>query len=156
MGIRMVRIDDRLVHGQIVAAWGKELGITRIWVIDDGVAQNSFIGNVMKMAAPAETTVDITPVDKIEELVAGYDDSDENVLVVMKTPDVAKRLFEAGVRLRELNVGGMGAKEGRSKLFKNISASDAEVETLGQIQASGVDVYYRVVPSDMKTEFTGR
>lgn len=156
MAISMIRIDDRLVHGQIVAAWSKELSINRIWVIDDGVAHNSFISQLMKMAAPSEVKVDITEASAIEGLAESYDTSDDNVLVLMKTPDVARRLFDAGIALRELNVGGMGANASRSKLFKNISASDEEVATLQQIKDAGVDVYFRVTPPERKTEFTGR
>ena len=53
MSIEMVRIDDRLIHGQIVAAWVKRLGINRIWIIDDGVAKDEFLKNVITMVAPS-------------------------------------------------------------------------------------------------------
>lgn len=156
MAISMIRIDDRLVHGQIVAAWSKELGINRIWVVDDGVVGNAFVSQLMRMAAPSEVKVDITGTDEIEQRVAEYNDSQDRVLVLMKTPAVAKQLFDAGIALRELNVGGMGANASRSKLFKNISASDEEIATLQEIKDSGVDVYFRVTPPEKKTEFTGR
>ena len=55
MAVKMIRIDDRLIHGQIVAAWAKSLSIKRIWIVDDGVAKDTFITNVMKMVAPPDT-----------------------------------------------------------------------------------------------------
>ena len=52
MAINMIRVDDRLIHGQIVAAWVKSLGLERIWIVDDATANDSFLKNVMKMVAP--------------------------------------------------------------------------------------------------------
>lgn len=151
MGIKMVRIDDRLIHGQIVAAWSKSLSINRIWIIDDEVSKNQFLVNVMKMVAPADTQLLITGTDKIEELAKDYDESSKNTLVLVKTPEVAEKLFDSNISFRELNVGGMGANSERSKLFKNISASESEKETLSRLQEKGVNVYFQVTPNDKRT-----
>ena len=51
MSIKMIRIDDRLIHGQIVTAWAKNLQIKKIWIADDGVAKDDFIKGVMQMVA---------------------------------------------------------------------------------------------------------
>ena len=55
MSIKMVRVDDRLIHGQIVAAWVKSLNLERVWIIDDGTANDNFLKNVMRMVAPSNT-----------------------------------------------------------------------------------------------------
>ncbi|AWM74900.1 PTS sugar transporter subunit IIB [Lactobacillus kullabergensis] len=148
MAIKMIRIDDRLIHGQIVAAWAKTLQIKRIWVVDNGVAQDDFIKNVMKMVSPAGTDLKITGEDQIENLVSEFDNDEVNTLVLMKLPKVAKKIFDSGVALRELNVGGMGAGPGRQKLFKNISASEEEKVELENMRDSGVKVYFQVTPSE--------
>ena len=61
----MVRIDDRLVHGQIVAAWVKSQGIKRIWVIDEATAHDQFLSGVMKLVAPPDVELVITGEDEI-------------------------------------------------------------------------------------------
>ncbi|MEG0265506.1 MAG: PTS sugar transporter subunit IIB [Erysipelotrichaceae bacterium] len=153
MTIKMIRIDDRLIHGQIVTAWAKNLNIKRIWIVDDGVSKDTFISNVMQMVAPSDTKLVITGTDQIDTLVKEYDASDINTLVLVKIPAVAKQIFEADVLLRELNVGGIGAGPDRKKLFKNISASLMEIETLKEIKKIGVNVHFQVTPNEKQTNF---
>lgn len=153
MTIKMVRIDDRLIHGQIVTAWAKNLNIAKIWIVDDGVATDDFIKGVMEMVAPSDRELVISPLSEITELVPKFDKESGNVLILVKYPYVAEKLFEAGIKLKELNIGGMGANAERKKLFKNISASQAEKDTLANIQKSGIDVFFQVTPEEKRTEF---
>ena len=139
MAVKMIRIDDRLIHGQIVAAWVKSLSIKRIWIVDDGVAKDTFI----------------TGTDEVGRLLPELDGSDKNTLILVKYPKVAKLLFDSGVLLRELNVGGMGANAERRKLFKNISASEEERKTLIELKEEGVKVYFQVTPHEKQTVFEG-
>ncbi len=155
MAVKMIRIDDRLIHGQIVAAWVKSLSIKRIWIVDDGVAKDTFITNVMKMVAPPDTELTITGTDEVGRLLPELDGSDKNTLILVKYPKVAKLLFDSGVLLRELNVGGMGANAERRKLFKNISASEEERKTLIELKEEGVKVYFQVTPHEKQTVFEG-
>ncbi len=154
MSIQMIRIDDRLIHGQIVTAWAKNLQIKKIWIVDDGVAKDDFIKGVMQMVAPSDRELIITGMAEIPALVEKFDASMDNVLILVKYPYVAKEIFLAGVGLKELNIGGMGAGAERKKLFKNISASQAEKDTLKSIQAMGVDVYFQVTPDEKRSPFT--
>lgn len=155
MSIEMVRIDDRLIHGQIVAAWVKRLGINRIWIIDDGVAKDEFLKNVMTMVAPSGIKLVITDTSRIADLAKKYDESEKKTLVLVKYPFVAQLLFNEGIKKQALNVGGMGANADREHLFHNISASVSEKKTLLEMKESGVDVYFQVTPDEKKTEFEG-
>lgn len=153
MSIKFIRIDDRLIHGQIVTAWAKVYNVSKIWIIDDGVAKDEFIKGIMKMVAPTDTELIITGTENILELVKKFDESEKNTLILVKVPEVAKQVFEAGVLLKELNIGGMGANSERKKLFKNISASSNELDTLQEIKNMGVKVYFQVTPNEKETLF---
>lgn len=155
MSVKMIRIDDRLIHGQIVAAWAKSLSIKRIWIVDDHVAKDVFITNVMKMVSPPDAELVITGTDQVETLIQEYDSTDKNTLILVKYPKAARLLYDAGVGLRELNVGGMGANADRRKLFKNISASEEEKAELKEIRDLGVKVYFQVTPNEKQTLFEG-
>lgn len=153
MSIKMIRIDDRLIHGQIVTAWAKNLQIDKIWIVDDGVEKDDFIKGIMQMVAPSDRELIITGLDDIRRLVEKFDSEPDNVLILIKFPYVAKELFQAGVKLKELNIGGMGAGSDRQKLFKNISASQSEKDTLKSIQDMGVNVYFQVTPDEKRSQF---
>lgn len=153
MSIKMIRIDDRLIHGQIVTAWAKNINAGKIWIVDDGVAKDDFIKGVMQMVAPSDRELIISSVAEVPALLEKLDGEGDNVLILVKFPYVAQEIFKAGVKLKELNIGGMGASAERKKLFKNICASQAEKDTLKEIQDSGVDVYFQVTPDEKRTEY---
>ena len=154
MAVEMIRIDDRLIHGQIVTAWAKNKQINKIWIVDDGVAKDDFLKGIMQLVAPADKELLITGLSEIPALLSKLDNEAPRVLILVKFPYVAEAIFKAGVKLQELNVGGIGASPDRQKLFKNISASKEEKETLKNIQDMGVDVFFQVTPDERKTEFT--
>lgn len=153
MAIEFIRIDDRLIHGQIVTAWAKNKQINKIWIVDDGVAKDEFLKGIMQLVAPSDKELIISGLDEMPELLKKLDNEDPRVLILVKFPEVAQKIYEAGVKFRELNIGGMGANPKREKLFKNISASSEEVDTLREIKKMGVDVYFQVTPDERKTEF---
>ena len=148
MSVKFIRIDDRLIHGQVVTAWIKNYQAKRVWIVDDGVAKDDFLRSILKMAAPSGIELFITGTENLEETVKKFDMSEKNTIVLLKTPETAKKLFDAGVAIRELNVGGMGANRYRKGLYKNISASEEEVAVLKGLEAEGVKVYFRTVPAD--------
>lgn len=149
----MIRIDDRLIHGQVVAAWSKVLGIERILVIDDDTAKDIFLSDVMKMVAPSNVELVIITEDKIADVVTKFDQDNVNTFILAKYPYVMKKVFESEISFKELDLGGMCARPNRTKLYKQISASPEEVETLREIKNMGVKVYFRVTPDDKEIIF---
>ena len=126
------RIDDRLIHGQVMTQWIQHADANEVVIIDDGVAKiNLEIFNVA---------------DGIDYL-KGEDDG-KKILVLVKTPGVLVALADAGVKLKSVNVGGIGAKAGRKTLYKNISTSEAENQDLRNLIDKGIKVFFRVVVSD--------
>lgn len=153
MAIKMVRVDDRLIHGQIVAAWVKSLGLERIWIIDDGTAQDTFLKNIMKMVAPTSTELIISCMVDVDELASKYDQDDVKTLVLVKYPYVAEKLFSANISFKDLDIGGIGANAQRKKVYKNISMDDGEIETCRNLKRNGVNVYIQVTPDDKQIPF---
>ena len=80
------------------------------------------------------------------------DNEDKKFIVLAKGPEAYESLIEKGVDITEINLGGMGSKQERSKLYKNISASDSERELFKKIMAQNVHVYIQVVPNMEKVE----
>lgn len=147
MNIQLFRIDDRLIHGQVMTAWSKTTKAQRIFIMDDNVVKDEFMCKVMKMAAPQGMEVNIFSIADGAKAIQEVTD-DKPSIVLMKVPQTAAKLVELGVPMEELNVGGMGAGPGRKKLYKNISASEEEKETLRSLDQKGIKIEFRIVPDD--------
>ena len=109
MPIKMLRIDDRLIHGQIVTAWAKNIQAEKIWIVDDGVAKDDFVKGIMHMVAPGDRELIITGLADMPSMAEKLDSELGNTLILVKFPYVAKEIFKAGIKLNELNIGGIGA-----------------------------------------------
>ncbi|SFL58856.1 PTS system mannose/fructose/N-acetylgalactosamine-transporter subunit IIB [Pelosinus propionicus] len=147
--IVLTRIDDRLIHGQVITAWTKITKADRIIVVDDEVAEDSFMVKVLKMAAPSSIKVDIFNTEDAAVTLAG-EDIGERVIILVKTPKTVLGLIKAGVNIADLNLGGMGATQGRKQLYRNISISAEEKAIFKELLTLGVDVFVQIVPDANK------
>lgn len=156
LNIVLTRIDDRLIHGQVVTAWSKVTKATRIIVVDDEVAVDEFMVKILKMAAPSSFKIGIHTIADATAILK-EEDQGERVIVLVKTPKTVEALVENGVAIRELNLGGMGATQGRKQLYRNISISDDEKACFQRLIQHGVQVTVQIVPDaspmDIQTFF---
>ncbi|MDK2878777.1 MAG: sorbose system component [Thermoanaerobacteraceae bacterium] len=152
LNIVLTRIDDRLIHGQVMAGWVKYTQANRIIIADDGVAQDPFMEKVLKMAAPPGIKVEVYNIEKAINILKGDGQPGEKVIVLVKYPKAVYALLEGGVEIKELNIGGIGAGPGRKQLYRNISLSLDEKDVLNKIVSMGVKVYIKIVPDDKKIE----
>jgi D-glucosaminate PTS system EIIB component len=154
MTLKLVRVDDRLIHGQVVAIWLKALNARRIVIIDDRTARDEFLREVITYAAPPGVTVEIHDLAAGTERLQQLAGDPEPIFVLMRSPVTALRLREAGVEFPVLNVGGIGAGPGRKPLYRNIAASPEEVEAMRTIETMGTSVELRIVESDRPVMFS--
>lgn len=146
--IVLTRIDDRLIHGQVVTAWIKQYPINKILIIDDELSQNRLMERIYKAAAPMGVEVLIQAVSEAvgflkEEPVRG-----ENLLILVKVPEIIEVLLEEGVLITKVILGGMGARNGRKTFNRNVSASDEEVKCFKRIVETGTEIFYQLVPNE--------
>ena len=148
MVLTLVRVDDRLIHGQIAAIWLKELPATRIVVIDDSTAGDEFVTEVIEPAAPPGVAVEVHSLaGGIERLRAVAGDR-EPTYVLLRSPHTALALRRAGIEFPLLNVGGMGIGPRRQRLHRSISASPEELDAMRELQVMGTKVELRSVPAE--------
>lgn len=146
--IVLTRIDDRLIHGQVVTAWIKQYPITQILIIDDELSTNRLLERIYTAAAPIGVGIQIMSVSNAVTYLQGEPVSGENFLLLMKVPEIIERLLESDIVIKKVILGGMGAKKGRKTFNRNISASEAEVESFRRIIDHGTEMYYQLVPND--------
>ena len=120
----LTRIDDRLIHGQVMTAWIKQKNAVQVVVADDEVAEDEFMINVLEMAVPDEIAIGIfNRDDAVEFMKQGLE---APTILLVKGPEILNYMVDHGIEIDEIDVGGMGAKEGRSVLYKNISTNPEE------------------------------
>lgn len=144
--LKIVRIDYRLIHGQVVAKWIKFRPINRIIIADDELLQDEFMSDIYKMAAP-ENEVEIVAVDHLEEALNRKND---NVMVIFKNVNSAYRAFTTGVLLQELNVGASENKKDRKLITQGVALSKEEYKLLEDLKDKGVNVYIQPIPENDK------
>lgn len=154
MPLKLVRVDDRLIHGQVVAVWLRAVGADRIVIVDDKTARDDFLKDVLLLAAPQGTPVEVYTVAEGAARVAELAASSTGTFVLMRTPLTALKLREMGVQFDVLNLGGLGAGAGRKPLYKNISATDEELAAMRSLEAMGTRVEIRIVADDHAVAFS--
>lgn len=151
MNIVLNRIDERLVHGQVLASWAKKLQARQILVIDDQLASDQFAETVFTMALPADVGLKIFDVaEGGEYLQSRADGTPPNTILLMKTPEVAKRLWDMGYHPKAINIGGMSAGPARKHLCRSLYASEKEIDFFREFGDGGTEVYVQVVFSENK------
>ena len=150
----MVRIDDRLIHGQVIAVWCRHRRFTRIVIVDDGVAADSFMQEVLRLAAPPGLEVDILSVEEGIDTLCGNLPNRDTTMVLLKSPQVARRLYDGGLKYSALNIGGIGSGPGRKNIFKNIAVSKEEIVILKYLMEQGVEITLLTVPGEKSKAFS--
>lgn len=147
--IALARIDDRLIHGQIVTAWCRTTSVTTILIADDALVNDSFTQRLLKAASPPDISVMILAVEMAGDFLKEDAVSDERIMLLTKTPEEMEKLAEAGVAFEKIVLGGMGMKPGRNRFNKNVSASPEEVACMKRIVDRGIDMQYQLVPREI-------
>lgn len=142
----LARVDDRLIHGEVVTAWIPSTQANRVIIVDDEVAKDEFNVRVVKALAPAGTKVFVYNVEKASEKLMVEGVPGERLLVLAKTPTTFSRLVKAGVPLKEVNLGGAGIRGERQPFINNVALSPEEVIACEDMTNAGVRVYYQLVP----------
>jgi D-glucosaminate PTS system EIIB component len=137
----------------VVAVWCKQYTFTRILIADDRVAADPYLQDVLSLAAPADIDVEVLSVDAAIEDLSSERSDRGTTMVIVRSPEAARRLYEGGVRYDRLNLGGLGARPGRKNIFKNIAASEQEIESLRYLEEQGVRITLHTVPGERSMEF---
>ncbi|EDW2628327.1 PTS system mannose/fructose/N-acetylgalactosamine-transporter subunit IIB [Salmonella enterica] len=152
--VSLLRIDDRLIHGQVMTGWVKHINATKIIIIDDELVHDDFMISVLEMAVPNHMTLNIFNVAQAIDVLSNVKDDgeDDKIIILVKSPIPVLALLQGGVNFEELIVGGMGVNEKRSRLYRNLAASDVERAAFREINKLGVPINIKVLPSDAPME----
>lgn len=151
--VKMLRIDDRLIHGQIAVVWSKELGVDRIVVANDKVVKNDVQKATLKMAAPASVKCSILSVESACDIFNDPRSANMKILALVNNTADARRICEHVKNIELFNVGNYGLiaedTKGKRKLGDTFYVDEDDVRNLRAIVDMGVPSQYQLVPSKM-------
>jgi PTS system mannose-specific IIB component len=151
--LEFTRIDDRLIHGQVVAAWLHAYSkVQHIIVIDDKTRKDPFMQEMFSLLVPSGITIEIRSVDEAIELLKNG--LEKPTMIIVKVPQTIKLLVDAGIDITFVNIGGMGMTPGRKKFFQNVSTSPEENEILKELVNKGIKVEIQIIPAQKKVDVT--
>jgi mannose/fructose/N-acetylgalactosamine-specific phosphotransferase system component IIB len=151
--IVLSRIDDRLIHGQVVEGWVNFLKATCILVADDAVASNTLQRSIMELSVPLGLKVFIGRVEEVcEQLLAKTLDAERAILLFSNPKDVL-RAIKDGLECRTINIGGMHYVPGKRKLIDVLAVNDEDLEALKEIAARGIKIDVQAVPTQRPRPF---
>jgi PTS system mannose-specific IIB component/fructoselysine and glucoselysine-specific PTS system IIB component len=145
--VELYRIDDRLIHGQVVVGWGQPLDIGYIVLVDDEVAASEWEQELYRMGVPPEMEVFFTSVEEGARCLARFE-ADARPGIVL-TGDIAtmRRLAEAAGSIRAVNLGGIHHRAGRTQKLRYIFLAPDEERELRELARRGITVSAQDVPS---------
>lgn len=151
MKIVMVRVDERLIHGQITMSWTRMVGANLILCVNDEVAGNNFQKNLMKLAAPPGSTVEIETVDSAFEKLNAQQWPSANILLMVRNPIDILKLVKKGLSINRVNIGGVRTPGATIKLNKVVLATPAELEAWKELDQLGIRLEIQFLPGESIT-----
>lgn len=152
--IELIRLDFRLIHGQVITKWIKQTSANEIIIIDDQLAQDEFMSSIYTMAAPPGIKVLVDTVKGACEKWKNNQFGDAKLFILIKSVPTAYQLFEEGFPLESLQIGGLGSAPGRKVVYGPITLDEMDAKTLKAMHDRGVHIYLHQVPDEASMEFS--
>ena len=148
--VKLVRVDHRLLHGQVVFIWTASIGVDCILMANDDVANDPIQKGILKLSQPTGVKLIFKSVkDSIEALNSGITDK-YNLMIVTSNVDDGYELASKVEQIRSLNLGNVKLRENTHNLSKLVHVTDEEEKKLKALAAAGIEVEIRAVPNDDK------
>lgn len=151
----LVRIDSRLIHGQVCTQWLYRTGSKKVYIIDDVASKDSFLSSIYKMACPVGVELEtISTEDAGKRWNEDKLGTLEPIFILFKDMKEAYKAYKAGFNYPELQVGGIGGGPGRKNVMGPISFDDDDAAKLDELTKDGLVAYFQPVPDDKKVPWS--
>jgi len=148
MSIELIRIDDRLIHGQVVMAWSKAIPVKRMLVIDDMVAMDGIRKMLLETVAPPGVKVSVFNLSEGIDALATNKFGNEKILLLVTNPVTIVKLIEGGIAVSKVNIGGMSFQLGKTQVTKAVSVDENDKLAFKKLHELGVLLHIQILPND--------
>lgn len=152
--IKLFRIDDRLIHGQVAFAWTRATGTDHIIVADDDSYSNDMKKMTLKLAKPPATQLTIVPISKFDKAYEKY--RNKNLMIITGNTESAKNIIKqlSPSDLKSICLGGLRPGEDKKNVASGVSLSNKDFSNLDEITKKGFNVILQETPTSRKTNYT--
>jgi mannose/fructose/N-acetylgalactosamine-specific phosphotransferase system component IIB len=147
VAIELFRIDDRLIHGQVIVGWGQPLDLAFIVLVDDEVASSEWEQELYRMGVPPEMDVHFHTVDEAAEQLSAYQQDERRGALLTGDIETMSRLIDLTRGITRVNLGGIHHRTGRTQRLRYVFLAPDEEQALRALAARGVDVSAQDVPA---------
>lgn len=147
MSIELYRIDDRLIHGQVVVGWGQPLDLGFIVLVDDEVADSEWEQELYRMGVPPEMEVYFASVDRAGREVERWMTDPRRGILLTSDVSTMFRFLERAPAVKTVNLGGIHHRAGRTQRLRYIYLTPEEESVLRSLEARGIAVVAQDVPA---------
>lgn len=147
MSIALVRVDDRLIHGQVVVGWAQVLRIDRIVLVDDAASTSEWEQELYALGVPPQIQLHFASVQGAADTISEWARDKHRTIILAPDVETVARLSELSDAVTHVNLGGVHAAEGRAERLPYLHLSDAEAECLTSLSERGVTITAQDVPT---------
>ena len=148
MTIKIVRIDDRLIHGQIVQGWLKTIDVDKILIVSDEVANDEMQKILLCMAVPSSVKLVIKNIKDSSYEIANEVYEKDKLMILFSNPQDIVRMIDNGIKFQSVNIGGMHYAHGKKQLLTNLSVDKNDVVAFLKLIENGIELETRALPQD--------
>ncbi|NVD31134.1 PTS sugar transporter subunit IIB [Enterococcus faecium] len=148
--IKFIRIDHRLLHGQVVFSWSKSLQINRILVVNDEAANDEFKKMSLELSKPQGIKLNIFTVENTLTKISKIEALSENIMMIFGNTKDVRQFCESYSNVKEINYGGIIKKEGSKQFSNAIFLTENEIEDAKVLKSMGIKQFMQQVPTSKK------
>ena len=148
--IKLIRIDDRLVHGQVAFTWTPAVSADCLVVANDKVAKDEFMKMTLNLAKPASAKLLIKSLEDTVTFLNDLRSQPMKILVLINSVKDASVLADGVKEILSVNFGGIRTKEGAKLISKAVAVTDEDIVIIKEMLAKGIELEVRQVPTDKK------
>ena len=152
MIISLLRIDDRLIHGQVATSWVKATKCDAIFAVNDAVTNDTLRKTLLMQVAPPDIKTFIISVEKAIAVYHNPKYADTRVLMLVTNPADIVRLVDGGVKIETVNVGGITFKEGNKLISSAVAIGHEDLSAFKKLRDLGVELEIRKLASHPKED----
>ncbi|SKA79028.1 PTS system, mannose-specific IIB component [Clostridium sp. USBA 49] len=154
--IKLVRIDHRLLHGQVVFSWTKSLNISRIIVVDDVAANDELKKMSLNLSKPAGVVLNIFSVKEALLKMPKIEQLKENIMFIFGGTKSVLEFCKGYPKIEEINYGGIAKKENSKQYSNAVFLNEEELNDSKQLKEMGIILYMQQVPTSKKEDLTSK